>query len=308
MILILRRKANKGIGIIRKLANLLPRESLINIYKLFVRPHVDYGDKIYDQPNNEHFCNMIEQVQYNAALAITGAIKGTPQQKIYNALGLESLYFRWWFRQLCALYKIKIRQLLSYLYELIPKSNHNYNTQNFDHIDLYYCRTGIFKYSFFPYTIVEWKKLDANLKNVKSYMCFWNSLLKIGRPVQNSIYKVFNPLGIKFLARLRLRLSHFNEHKFKYNFWNCLNPLHSCSLEVESPIHFFLHCHFFDKFWQILLETVEKIIKDISHMNDDLLVNQLMYGSPSYSFEENKIINASIKYVLDTERFSSPIV
>ena len=37
---------------------------------------------------------MIEQVQYNAALAITGAIKGTPQQKIYNALGLESLYFR----------------------------------------------------------------------------------------------------------------------------------------------------------------------------------------------------------------------
>ena len=43
-------------------------------------------------------------------------------------------------------------------------------------------------------------------------------------------------------------------------------------------------------------------------MNDDLLVNQLMYGSPSYSFEENKIINASIKYVLDTERFSSPIV
>ena len=45
-------------------------------------------------------------------------------------------------------------------------------------------------------------------------------------------------------------------------------------------------------------------MKDISHLNDDLLVNQLMYGSPSYSFEENsKIINASIKYVLDTERF-----
>ena len=34
-----------------------------------------------------------------------------------------------------------------------------------------------------------------------------------------------------------------------------------------------------------------------------------MYGSPSYSFEENnKIINASIKYVLDTERFSGPLI
>ena len=59
----------------------------------------------------------------------------------------------------------------------------------------------MFKYSFFPYTIVEWNKLDPNLKNAKSYMCFRNSLLNIGRPVQNSIFKVFNPLGIKFLTR-----------------------------------------------------------------------------------------------------------
>ena len=87
-------KANKGIGIIRKLAHLLPRESLITIYKSFVRPHIDYGDIIYDQPNNEHFCNMIERLQYNAALVITGAIKGTSQQKIYNELGLESLCFK----------------------------------------------------------------------------------------------------------------------------------------------------------------------------------------------------------------------
>ena len=139
-------------------------------------------------------------------------------------------------------------QLSPYLYELIPKSNHNYNIRNFDHIDPYYCRTDIVKYSFFPYTIVEWNKLDANLKNATFYMCFRNSLFKIGRPVQNSIFKVFNPLGIKFLTRLRLGLSHLNEHKFKHNFQNCVNPLCSCSLEVESTIHFFLHCHFFYKF------------------------------------------------------------
>ena len=83
-------KANKGIGIIHKLAHLLPRESLITIYKLFVRPHIDYGDIIYDQPNNKHFCNMIERVQYNAALAITGAIKGTSQQRISNELADHS--------------------------------------------------------------------------------------------------------------------------------------------------------------------------------------------------------------------------
>ena len=44
-------------------------------------------------------------------------------------------------------------------------------------------------------------------------MCFRNSLLKIGRPVQNSIFKAFNPLRITFLTRLRLGLSHLNEDK-----------------------------------------------------------------------------------------------
>ena len=100
-------KANKGIGLICKLAHVLPRQSLITIYKLFIRPHLDYGDIIYDQPNNEHFCNLIEKVQYNAALAITDAIKGTSQIKIYNEPGIESLKFRRWFRHLCFL-KLKL--------------------------------------------------------------------------------------------------------------------------------------------------------------------------------------------------------
>ena len=69
---------------IHKLTCVLPTESLITIYISFVRPHIDCGDVIYDQPNNDSFCNMIERVQYNAALAITGAIEGTSQLKFYK--------------------------------------------------------------------------------------------------------------------------------------------------------------------------------------------------------------------------------
>ena len=39
-------KAKKGIGINHFEPHLLPRESLITIYKSFVRPHIDYGDII----------------------------------------------------------------------------------------------------------------------------------------------------------------------------------------------------------------------------------------------------------------------
>ena len=46
------KKAVKGISVIKKVNVTLPRSSLLTICKSFTRPHLDYGDVIYDQPNN----------------------------------------------------------------------------------------------------------------------------------------------------------------------------------------------------------------------------------------------------------------
>ena len=101
-------KANKETGIIKRLSHILPRKSLLTVYKSFSRPHLDYCDVIYDQPNNKSFCTKTEQIQYNATLAITDAIRGTSEIKLYKELGLESLRYRRWFRRLCTFFKIKI--------------------------------------------------------------------------------------------------------------------------------------------------------------------------------------------------------
>ena len=92
-------------------------------------------------------------------MAITVTIKGISQLKIYNELGIESLKFRRWFKELCVFYKIKTNQILKYLYELIPTESHTYNTCYIQSVETYYCRTDLFKYSFIPYVIVEWNKL-----------------------------------------------------------------------------------------------------------------------------------------------------
>ena len=57
-------KANSGIGLIRRLRMYVPRNSLLCIYKAFVRPHLDYADIIYDQPRNDNFTQKLESVQY----------------------------------------------------------------------------------------------------------------------------------------------------------------------------------------------------------------------------------------------------
>ena len=84
-------KVNKTIGLLRELQNILPRSALLTIYKSFVRPHLDYGDIIYDQAYNTSFHQKLEPLQYNACLAITGAIRGTSREKLYEELGLASL-------------------------------------------------------------------------------------------------------------------------------------------------------------------------------------------------------------------------
>ena len=55
----------------------MPRQALLTIYKSVVRPHLDYGDIIYDHPKYQSFCQKLESYQYNAALAMTGATRGT---------------------------------------------------------------------------------------------------------------------------------------------------------------------------------------------------------------------------------------
>ena len=145
-------KAYKGIAVLRKLQNIIPRNSLLTIYKSFIRPHLDYGDIIYHQPNNGSLCQKIESIQYQAALAITGAIHGTSQTKLYNELGIESMKLRQWFRRLCYFFKIQSSGLPQYLNDFITKPSLPYTTR-FSPLPNFKVRIELFRNSFFPYTV-----------------------------------------------------------------------------------------------------------------------------------------------------------
>ena len=70
----------------------MQRHTLNELYKLYVRPHLDYGDVIYHIP--EKVCDFsqyiilpnlmekLESVQYSAALAVSGAWRGTSREKL----------------------------------------------------------------------------------------------------------------------------------------------------------------------------------------------------------------------------------
>ena len=126
-------KARKWIGIIKQLSSYIPFNSLVQIYKMHIRPHLDYCDVIFHIPilTNDFDSSMslnfsmgiLERTQYQAALAITGTWKGTNRNKIYEELGLETLDHRRYFHQLVLIYKIVNALTPLYLKDPIPLRN-----------------------------------------------------------------------------------------------------------------------------------------------------------------------------------------
>ena len=55
-------KTRKGIGLLKYLSNYLPRHTLNELYKLYVRPHLDYGDVIYHIPAK--VCDLSQNIAF----------------------------------------------------------------------------------------------------------------------------------------------------------------------------------------------------------------------------------------------------
>ena len=135
----------------------------------------------------------------------------------------------------------------------------NYRTRNADDAQYLKVRRNFFKNSLFPSTIIEWNKLDSRLRKVKSFSDFKKNILSLIRPKANSVLNCNSSKVLKFVTRLRLGLSLLRDHKFKHSFQDSLNPLCSCSLDVESTIHYYLHCPLFTIKGHTLLNTISLI-------------------------------------------------
>ena len=168
----------------------------------------------------------------------------------------------------------------AYLYDLIPPFPRS--LRNKGCIYEPFCRTVSFKNSFLPYAIKEWNKLDSEIRNAKTYASFRKMLLNFTRPIENSTYKAYDPLGIKLLTRLRLGFSHFSKHKFRHNFADSLNTLCSCSLETQSTLHFFLGCQNYATLRRALITDVKNINDAIMSLTESDLLHVMLYGSKHF--------------------------
>ena len=234
--------ATKGLRLLRFLTKFVDRNVLSMSYEMYIRLHLDYGDVLYHNLRTD-LMDLLERIQYKAALIVSGCWQGTSRKKMCEELGWESLSDRRWLRRLTIFYKIA-KGLPPYLSTHIPKRNEINMVLRNRCESIPFTRTKRHEISFFPYTIKRWKNLDENAKSKPYTESFKKYINNCIRPPGNPVFVIGDRYGINLLIQIRVGFTDLREDRFHHNF-NYRNPVCRCGLDDETPSHFFPRCPMF---------------------------------------------------------------
>ena len=128
------------------------------------------------------------------------------------------------------------------------------------------------------------------------------------RPVGNSIYGIYNLFGVRLINKLHLGFSHLREYKFRHNFVDTVNPLCSCTLEIENTENFFLRRQSNLSARATLMNELSNISNAINCLNSTDIINVIIYGDKNFDNVTNfGIITATIKFNKTTKRFEEAL-
>ena len=144
---------------------------------------------------------------------------------------------------------------------------------------------------------MDYKLIEQVNIGTSSFNIIRANLIKIIRPIPNSVLSIFNLQRLKLITRLHLALSHQNVHRFNHNFSDCINPLCTCSRNNESTVPYFLHCNYYNSARISLLNDLNSVDWTLFNLSNLSLVNVLLYDGPQFDgFQNIFILNKSIKY------------
>ena len=134
------------------------------------------------------------------------------------------------------------------------------------------------------------------------------SILNFVRPREFSVFSVQDINGLKLLTRLRLNFNHLNEHKFRHNFNDKINPMCSCGKESETTLHYLLQCDSYSIYRIELLNNICALNHSLNNISEENLLKVLLYGAEEFSFKiNNKILKCTIKFIKKTDCFSGSL-
>ena len=103
----------------------------------------------------------------------------------------------------------------------------------------------------------------------------------------NAIYGIHNPIGLRYLTRLRVGLSHLRSHKYGHNFKDTETDICSCSQNTPETVeHFLVFCPQYNLIRSQLFEKLKKVISLVTLFSPSYTTNLFLYGNsiPALTF------------------------
>ncbi|MEW8545561.1 MAG: reverse transcriptase family protein [Candidatus Thiodiazotropha sp.] len=280
------------LNLLRVLKFKIKRQSLQKLYYAFIRPLLEYSCSVWDNCSTEDK-KLLESIHTEAARIITGATKLCNVERLYSELGWETLQERRNKQKLIIFYKIIHNETPTYLNDLIPpivENANRYNLRNSNDICTLRCRTNLYYNSFLPSTIRAWNTLSIDIKEAPSVSSFKYRLNRnIIQPPK--YYNSGSRIGQILHTRLRLGCSSLNSDLYRKNIVD--SPSCSCG-GFESAYHFFYIC---PKYTQLRNTCFTDELQTLN-------TNQLLFGMPNATIEENKLLFAKVQdFIVKSKRF-----
>ena len=303
-------KALKRVTLLKRIGLKVPATTKRDIYISFIRPLLEYASVIYDNCST-HMSDMLENVQRQAAITITGAYNNTNHGRLLKETGLSLLAKRRKFAKVILINKIIKDKTPTYLKHLLPARNQTRNTRQGE--DVFYIpliKKNYLLKSFIPSSLKLWNDLPQNIRNNMDLDDFRIQIRKTMLP--DTFYKPFlcgTTKEFTYLSRLRMGLSGLNAHRKQYHFIDdstCAN----CRFRFEDTIHFLLHCPSYAAHRAEMFASLTQFIPNIhllslsrSRKDHVFLHDRLIYGcnNPAVDMKLFKIVAIFIK---STNRFS----
>ena len=147
----------------------------------------------------------VDKIQYQAALVL-GA-------------GRETLSDRRNCRRVLQIHKIFNNKTPSYLKDKVPPSCRALFNGNIPNTFLVIiCKSNRYTNSFFPDAIASWNIFIKHFDDVPSFDILKQHINTFFRPKSKSIFGIHDPVGLRYLFQLRVRLSPLRSHKRSHNF------------------------------------------------------------------------------------------
>ena len=176
----IRMKARKRLGLIyRHFYHHCPSSTLLTLYKMLVRPILEYGAAIWDPPSLTAKSSL-ESVQH-FALKMASKSWASSYPSLLSQFAIKPLEQR---RNICkasSLFKLKFGFSHSINCPLISPSpplhfSRNYNRHDFAPI---FCKSATYMNSFYPTSIKLWNSLPSCIKSTDSFSLFKSKLFTI---------------------------------------------------------------------------------------------------------------------------------